>query len=123
MKLAQAKLEKNQGRNKNLCNRKAKKRRFQVGDKVLVLLPTDQNKLLMQWKGPFVIKGTKSGNNFLVKVNKKVKTHHINMLKLCVERGRIEETATPGRGDIPGEPRGKPRWASVVSRAYRGGHP
>ena len=34
MKLAQADLEKNQGRNKNLCNRKAKKRSFQVGDKV-----------------------------------------------------------------------------------------
>ena len=48
MKLAQAELEKNQGRNKNLCNRKAKKRSFHVGDKILVLLPTDQNKLLMQ---------------------------------------------------------------------------
>ena len=45
MKLAQAELEKNQGRNKNLYNRKAKD---QVGDKVLVLLPTDQNKLLTQ---------------------------------------------------------------------------
>ena len=48
MKLAQAELEKNRGRNKNLCNRKAKKRSIQVVDKVLVLLPTDQNKLLMQ---------------------------------------------------------------------------
>ena len=55
MKLAQAELEKNQGRNKNLYNRKAKKRSFQVGDKVLVLLPSDQNKLFMQWKGPFEI--------------------------------------------------------------------
>ena len=63
MKLAPAELEKNQGRNKNLYNRKAKKRSFQVGDKVLVLLPTDQNKLFMQWKGPFEIKGTKWGNN------------------------------------------------------------
>ena len=32
MKLAQAELEKNQGRNKNLYNRKAKKRSFQVGE-------------------------------------------------------------------------------------------
>ena len=105
MKLAQAELEKNQGRNKNLCNRKAKKRSFQVGDKVLVLLPTDQNKLLMQWKGPFEIKGTKWGNNYLVDVNNKVKTYHVIMLKLYVEKVRIEETATPGRRDIPGEPR------------------
>ena len=29
------------------------------------------------------------------------------MLKLHVERGRIEETATPGRRDIPRKPRGK----------------
>jgi hypothetical protein len=26
-----------------------------VGDKVLVLLPTDSNKLLMQWKSPFCV--------------------------------------------------------------------
>ena len=45
-----------------------------MGEKVLVLLPTDQNKLLMQWKGPFEveIKGTKWGNNYQVEVNKKV---------------------------------------------------
>ena len=85
-------------------------------DKVLVLLPTDQSKLLMQWKGPFKIKGTKWGNNHQVEVNKKVKTYHISMLKLYVERGRIEETATPGRRDIPGKPRGKPRWAADASR-------
>ena len=57
MKLAQAELERNQIRNKKLYNRKAKKRVFQVGDKVLVLLPTDHNKLLMQWKGPFEVQG------------------------------------------------------------------
>ena len=34
MTLAQAELEKNQGRNKNLYNRKAKKRSFQVEDRV-----------------------------------------------------------------------------------------
>ena len=78
-----------------------------MGDKVLVLLPTNQNELLMQWKGPFEIKGTKWGNNCQVEVNKKVKTYHINMLKLYVERGRIEETATPGWKDISGEPRGE----------------
>ena len=78
-----------------------------MGDKVLVLLPTDQNKLLMQWKGSFEIKGTNWGNNYQVEVNKEVKTYHVNMLKLYVERGRIEETTTPGRRDIPGEPRGE----------------
>ena len=112
IKLAQAELEKNQGRNKNLYNQKAKKQSFQVGDKVVVLLPTDQNKLLMQWKGPFEIKRTKWGNNYQAEVNKKVVTYHINMLQLYVERGRIEETATPGRRDMPGGPFGGCSWAS-----------
>ena len=58
-------------------------------------------------KGPFEIKGTKWGNIYQVEVNKKVKTYHINILKLYVERGRIEETATPGRRDISGKPRGE----------------
>ena len=78
-----------------------------MGDKVLVLLPTDQNKLLLQCKVSFEIKGTKWGNNYQVEVNKKMKTYHINMLNLYVERGRIDETAAPGRRDIPGEPRGE----------------
>ena len=37
-------------------NRTARTRTLKVGDKVLVLLPTDSNKLLLQWKGPFSIK-------------------------------------------------------------------
>ena len=59
MKFAQAELERNQCRNKKLYNRKAKKRVLQVGEKVLVLLPTDHNKLLMQWKSPLKSKGQK----------------------------------------------------------------
>ena len=119
MKLAHAVIEKNQRRNKNLYNRKAKKRSLQVGDKVLVLLPTDQNKLLMQRKVPYEIKGTKWGSNYHVEVNKKVKTYPINMLKLNVEQGRIEETATPGRRDISGEPRGE---IQVGCGCVHGGH-
>ena len=74
----------------------------------------------MQWKGSLEIKGTKWGNNYQVEVNKKVKTYRINMLKLYVERGRIEETATPGRMDIPGEPRGE---TQVGCGCVLGGHP
>ena len=120
MKLAQAELEKKQGKNKNLCNRKAKKRSFQVGDKILVLIATDQNKLLIQLNGPFEIKGTKWGNNYQIEVNKKVKTYHINTLNLYVVGGRIEETATPRRKDIPGEPRGE---TPVGLGCVQGGHP
>ena len=101
MKLAQAELERNQIRNKISYNRKAKKRVFQVGDKVLVLLPTDHNKQLVQWKGPFEVKGCKGKNNCQIEVNQKIKTFHINLLKQYVERDYVEMTATPGRRDFP----------------------
>ena len=37
-------------RYKKLYDRKAKVRKFQKGDLVLILLPTEMNKLHMQWK-------------------------------------------------------------------------
>ena len=69
----------------------------------MVLLPTDHNKLLMQWKGPFEVKGCKGGNNYYqIEVNRKMKMFHINLLKQYVERENVEMTATPGRLDSPG---------------------
>ena len=53
MKIAQEELLKSWKKNKTLYDRRAKRREFQEGDKVLLLLPTDTNKLLMQWKGPY----------------------------------------------------------------------
>ncbi|GFN74005.1 Pol polyprotein [Plakobranchus ocellatus] len=52
LKKAREELEKAQGRQKHYYDRTAKRRKFSVGENVLVLLPTDSNKLLMQWKGP-----------------------------------------------------------------------
>ena len=51
MKIDQEELLKSRKKNKTLYDRKAKGREFQEGDKVLLLLPMDTNKLLMQWKG------------------------------------------------------------------------
>ena len=34
---------------------KAKARKLNVGDKVLILLPTDSHKMLMTWKGPYSV--------------------------------------------------------------------
>ena len=52
LKIAHEELQKAQRKGKQLYDRKTKVRKFQAGDKVLVLLPTDHNKLLMQWKSP-----------------------------------------------------------------------
>ena len=55
LELARAELEKAQNKGKHHYDCKAKLRKFRTEDKVLLLLPTDNNKLLMQWKGPYVI--------------------------------------------------------------------
>ena len=68
MKIALEELKRSQAKNKRLYDRGAKRRAFQVGDKVLILLPTDNNKLLLQWCGPFVVERCGSGNNYGVEV-------------------------------------------------------
>ena len=54
-KLAQEELVKNSKKYKTYYVTKAKVRSFKKGDEVLLLLPSDNNKLLMQWKGPFTV--------------------------------------------------------------------
>ena len=46
--LAQKELQKSHMRQQKYYNRKTKGRTFQAGDEVLILLPTDSNKLLLQ---------------------------------------------------------------------------
>ena len=77
-----------------------KERTFQVGGKVLILLPTDNNKLLLQWCGPFVVERCGNGNTYGVEVNKRIKTYHVNMLKPYFER----KTNVESFGDTTTEP-------------------
>lgn len=70
-------------------NRRAKLRKLQVNDKVLILLPTSGNKLVMQWKGPYPVTSKRSDLDYEVDLGSKKNVFHINMLKRYVER---EET-------------------------------
>ena len=72
-KLVNDNLTKAQARCKRNYDRKAKQRNFSKGDFVLVLLPTDKNKLLMQWKGPFEIDSQIGANNYKVAMGDKLK--------------------------------------------------
>lgn len=91
LKLAHSELEKAQQKGKHYYDRKTKVRKFQSGEKVLILLPTDHNKLLMQWKGPFEVSSVVGLNDYKVKVKGKEKIYHANLLKKYFER---EETTT-----------------------------
>ena len=86
LKLAQEELEKSQKRYKRHYDRKAKPRRLEVGDRVLILLPTDSNELLMQWRGPYTVESRVGANDYRVKMGSKTKTYHVNMLKKYISR-------------------------------------
>ena len=66
-----------------------------------MLLPTDNNKLLLHWRGPFVVERCGNGNNYGVEVNKRIKTYHVNMLKPYFERKSNVESF----GDTTSEPK------------------
>lgn len=68
-------------------DRKARDRKLEVGQKVLILLPTHTSKLLASWKGPFVVTDKVSPVDYKVKVRGgKEKVFHVNMLKVWHER-------------------------------------
>jgi len=51
------------------------------GDKTLVLLPTDNNKLLLHWKGPYEVLERVGENDYRINLGGKIKMFHANMLK------------------------------------------
>lgn len=57
-----------------------------VGDKVLVLLPKDSNKLLMQWKGPFSVTKKINKVDYQNDMKGKLKTYHVYMLKKYIDK-------------------------------------
>ena len=86
LKLAHTELQKAQNKGKHYYDRKTKVTKFAPGDKVLVLLPTDHNKLLMQWKGPFEVSAVVGLNDYRVRVKGKERVYHANLLEKYFER-------------------------------------
>ena len=89
--LARENLKKAQRYQKKYYDKNSKDRRFKVGDSVLLLLPTDKNKLLLQWKGPYPVVSKQGNWDYQIDVNGTVKTFHANLLKAYIHR---EETAS-----------------------------
>ena len=77
--LARKELQKSSERYKRNYDRKTKTRTFKVGDFVLVLLQTDNKKLLMQWKGSFKVLERKRISDFRIHVNGKGRLLHANL--------------------------------------------
>lgn len=94
-KMARENLEAAASKYKVYYDKKAKVRTLKVGDKAFVLLPTDNNKLLMQWKGPFTVVEKIGEADYRLDMNGKVKPYHANLLKRYVDRSRsVSESNT-----------------------------
>ena len=103
LKLAHTELQKAHHKGKHYYDRKPKDRRFAQGDKVLIRLPTDHNKLLMQWKGPFEVSAVVGLNDYKVCVRGKERVYHANLLKKYFEREdsvRVGAVAVEVNADI-----------------------
>ena len=55
--MARNELAKVQTRNQKYYNRRTRGRKLNVGDSVLLLLPTERNKLTFAWRGPYKVVG------------------------------------------------------------------
>ncbi len=82
---------------KHHYDKKTKNRIFKVGQKVYILLPTDHNKLLLQWKGPYEVVEVLNRMDYKVKVDGKDKIYHANLLKLYIPRDGDDIRKTDGR--------------------------
>lgn len=91
--LAHEELRKAQQTQKKYYNKRARYRKLEIGNKALVLLPTEHSKLQMRWKGPFDVVSRHGENDYGIDVEGKKKIFHINMLKKYEERKPREEEA------------------------------
>ncbi|XP_077519760.1 uncharacterized protein LOC144129452 [Amblyomma americanum] len=84
--MAHEALEEAGERYKRYYDRGSKSRALKVGGQVLLLLPTEHNKLTTKWKGPYVVKGKRGEVDYVVDVEGNPKTFHVNMLKKYFSR-------------------------------------
>ena len=85
-----------QGRQKHHYDKKTRNRQFKVGQTVLVLLPTDSNKLMLQWKGPYEIKEAVNCMDYKVDIEGNPKILHVNILTAYQgEGGRRSRNSSP----------------------------
>uniref|UniRef100_A0A131XKF8 RNA-directed DNA polymerase n=1 Tax=Hyalomma excavatum TaxID=257692 RepID=A0A131XKF8_9ACAR len=84
--IAHEELQKAKLSQKKYYDRKAKPRQLCVGDKVLLLLPSDHNKLILTWKGPFTVLEKRSEIDYVVDLGTRTSLFHINLLKKYEER-------------------------------------
>lgn len=80
-KMAQQELEKSRDSYQSYYDRHARDRMLTPGQQVLLLLPTSNNKLLAEWKGPYDVIERANKWNYVIRVGEVDCKFHINNLK------------------------------------------
>ncbi|XP_070188629.1 uncharacterized protein [Littorina saxatilis] len=86
LKLAQQNLDSSSRRYAKAFDRRAVKRKFKIGSRVLLLIPLKRNKLEMAWQGPYEVVGKVGEQDYRLRIGSKEKLYHANLLKQYVER-------------------------------------
>jgi len=69
-------------RNQTYYTRRARERRLNIGDSVLLLIPTENNKLTLAWRGPYEVVERVGEVDYRIRVTSdKIRTYHIKVLK------------------------------------------
>ena len=91
-KIAHREQHKAKEKQKKWYDKGARKKRLQVGNKILLLLPTKTSKRTMQWKGPYKLIQLVGQNDYVIDMDGKEKTFHANMLKKYHDRKPVDVT-------------------------------
>ena len=68
---------------------------MKVGEQVLILLLTDSNKLLMQWRGPYTVESRVGANDY------RIKMYNVNMFKKYIARKpEVDIVHTSNKDDV-----------------------
>lgn len=100
--LARENLQHSQARQKEWYDRTARSRTFEPGEKVLLLLPTSEHKLLAKWQGPYQIKRKVGPVTYEIEIPSRtqpLQIFHVNMLKKWYARS---STPDPTSEEIAG---------------------
>ena len=97
-------------------DKRARSRKFDVGYKVLLLLPNESNKVLLQWNGPYEVLEVVNMMNYKINVKGVVNTYPAYMLKLYVER-QIVTSYLSAAIDVHGNVKSKDHSDPIVKIA------
>ncbi|KAJ1144831.1 hypothetical protein NDU88_011125 [Pleurodeles waltl] len=100
-------MERAQSKQKSYYDQGAKARQLQPNDKVLILRPSSESKLLAKWQGPYTVLKPVSPVTYLIELSKnpkRVQIYHINLLKKWVEPTMSVTAAATGFMVTPEKP-------------------